>query len=220
MTSLAKPTEMPTADTRPSVGGIGPADPVAIGRWEGEGGATLPPRLAGVPDAMDSSDRFTVNSLWQAIHRPETDHSDPSESVMTSMTLDERSDLNPPSHGGLVDITSLDRQRIPVRIEASVKSFAEGLRAPIDNLQRALASSIYTDSTVLLRGVETALRQLRQLLRQQGIETESEPPKGPRLWSTDSRAGRYDPTEHNDAILQMLQRGPSARPQPHSNNPS
>jgi GrpE len=86
------------------------------------------------------------------------------------------------------------------------RSFAEELLPPIDNLQRALASSIYTDSPLLLRGVETALRQLRQLLRQHGIESDQELPRSARPWGLESGTNRYDPTSDNDAILQMLKR--------------
>ena len=59
---------------------------------------------------------------------------------------------------------------------------------------------------MLRRGAEMALQQLRQLLRQNGVETGRRPPGPLSAGSSIPVADRYSQAEANDAILEMLQR--------------
>ncbi len=121
--------------------------------------------------------------------------------------LDEQRDLNLRLAEDFGDITRRVHREAEARGSAQKQAFIDGLIKPIDSLERAIASGTSADSPVLRRGAEMALQQLRQLLRQNGVETGSRPPGLVNAGSSVPRAGRYSQSEANDAILEMLQRG-------------
>lgn len=124
--------------------------------------------------------------------------------------LDEQRDLNLRLAEDFGDITRRGHHEAEARASAAKQAFVDGLLPPIDNLERALASGTSADSPVLRRGAEMALQQLRQLLRQNGVETGRKPPGPVNPGSSVPSAGRYNQAAANDAILEMLQRGKSA----------
>ena len=121
--------------------------------------------------------------------------------------LDEQRDLNLRLAEDFGDISRRGHQEAEARASAAKQAFVDGLLPPIDNLERALASATSSDSPMLRRGAEMALQQLRQLLRQNGVETGRRPPGPLSAGSSIPVAGRYSQAEANDAILEMLQRG-------------
>ncbi len=124
--------------------------------------------------------------------------------------LDEQRDLNLRLAEDFGDITRRGYQEAEARASAAKQAFVDGLLPPIDNLERALASATSSDSPMLRRGAEMALQQLRQLLRQNGVETGRRPPVPLSAGYSSPVAGRYSQAEANDAILEMLQRGKPA----------
>ena len=86
------------------------------------------------------------------------------------------------------------------------ESFIKGLVPVVGSLERAFACGTCSDSPVLLRGVEMALQQLRQLLRQHGREIEKSRVNGPDARPRGSNPHLYDASKDNQSILEMLQR--------------
>ncbi len=119
----------------------------------------------------------------------------------------EQRESNPPLSADFGELGRRSHLEDEKRAAAQKQSFVEGLLAPIDNLQRALACATSTDSPLLRKGTEMALQQLRQLLRLHGIETEkwNQGPSNQR--SREPGARRYDLSADNEAILESLQRG-------------
>jgi molecular chaperone GrpE len=64
------------------------------------------------------------------------------------------------------------RQESEARATAQKESFIVELLPVIDNLERALAAGVSRDSAQFHQGVEMTLKQLQQLLRQHGVESE------------------------------------------------
>jgi molecular chaperone GrpE len=93
--------------------------------------------------------------------------------------------------------------------EASAQKdrFIHELLPVIDNLERALASDAPNGSKEIHQGVELTLRQLQQLLRNHGIE--SQDPRAQRFdpHLHDAVSQRRDPAQGDHSILEVLQRG-------------
>jgi molecular chaperone GrpE len=104
--------------------------------------------------------------------------------------------------GLLLELMTLRRRQAPrpeTAAEGQDNSFISGLVPAIETLQRALNAGGSPGSPLLHQGVEMALRQLRQLLRQHGVETEKS--------GLEQATERYDPAKGNLVILRMLQCG-------------
>lgn len=99
------------------------------------------------------------------------------------------------------------RQEGEARAVAQKESFIHELLPAIDNLERALASGASAGSVQFHQGVEMTLQQLRQLLRQHGIETQEGvgQPFDPRQHEAVSQ--RHDPAYSDQAIIEVFQRG-------------
>ncbi|MDR3460473.1 MAG: nucleotide exchange factor GrpE [Verrucomicrobiae bacterium] len=99
------------------------------------------------------------------------------------------------------------RLETETRASAQKESFIHELLPVIDNLERALAAGGAWDSAQFHQGVEMTLKQLQQLLRQHGIESEEiiGKPFNPHLHEALSQ--RHDPTQADHTILEMFQRG-------------
>lgn len=96
------------------------------------------------------------------------------------------------------------RQEAEGRAVAQKESFIHELLPALDNLERALASGASAGSQQFHQGVEMTMQQLRQLLRQHGIETQERvgQPFDPRQHEAVSQ--RHDPAHPDHAILEVF----------------
>ena len=99
------------------------------------------------------------------------------------------------------------RLEAEVRAAAQKESFIQELLPVIDNLERALASGGARDSAQFHQGVEMTLKQLQQLLRQHGIESEEIVGKPFDPHQHEALSQRHDSTQPDNTILEMFQRG-------------
>ncbi len=99
------------------------------------------------------------------------------------------------------------REEGETRAAAQKESFIRELLPAIDNLERALASGAYAGSLQFHQGVEMTLKQVRQLLRQHGIETEDSVGQLFDPLKHDAVSKRHDPVQGDHVILEEFQRG-------------
>jgi molecular chaperone GrpE len=99
------------------------------------------------------------------------------------------------------------RQEIETRSAAQKDSLIADLLPVIDNLERALASGGSRDSAQFHQGVEMTLKQLQQLLRQHGIESDEIVGKPFDPHRHEALAQGHDPAHADNAVLTILQRG-------------
>lgn len=99
------------------------------------------------------------------------------------------------------------REESEGRAAAQKEALIRELLPILDNLERALATDASPASRELHQGVEMTLQQLRQLLRQHGIEGEEcvGRPFDPHRHEAVSL--RHDPTQPDHVILDVFQRG-------------
>ena len=98
------------------------------------------------------------------------------------------------------------RQESEARAAAQKESFIVELLPVIDNLERALAAGASRDSAQFHQGVEMTLKQLQQLLRQHGIESEESVGKPFDPHRHEALSQGHDPTQPDHAILEVVQR--------------
>ncbi len=99
------------------------------------------------------------------------------------------------------------RQESEARGAAQKESLLKELLPTLDNLERALASGASVDSPMLHQGVEMTLHQLRQLLRQHGVESQECVGQPFDLRQQEAVSLRHDPTQPDQTVLEVLQRG-------------
>ena len=99
------------------------------------------------------------------------------------------------------------RLEVETRAAAQKESFIVELLAVTDNLERALVAGAAADTQQFHQGVEMTLKQLQQLLRQHGVESEEivGKPFDPHLHEALSQG--HDPAQPDHAILEVVQRG-------------
>jgi molecular chaperone GrpE len=99
------------------------------------------------------------------------------------------------------------RQETETRAAAQKESFIVELLPVIDNLERALASGASHDSAQFHQGVEMTLKQLQQLLRQHGVESDEiiGKPFDPHQYEALSQG--HDLAKPDHTVLTVLQRG-------------
>jgi molecular chaperone GrpE len=99
------------------------------------------------------------------------------------------------------------RQEAETRAAAQKDAFILELLPVTDNLERALASGVARDSAQFHQGVEMTLKQLQQLLRQHGVESEEivGTPFDPHR--QEALAQGRDPAQPDHTVLTVLQRG-------------
>jgi molecular chaperone GrpE len=93
------------------------------------------------------------------------------------------------------------------RAAAQKESFIHELLPIIDNLERALASGSSPDSPQFHQGVEMTLKQLQQLIRQHGIESDQIVGKLFDPHHHEAISQLHDPAQPDHAILEVVQRG-------------
>ncbi|HLX96397.1 MAG TPA: nucleotide exchange factor GrpE [Verrucomicrobiae bacterium] len=143
--------------------------------------------------------------------RPEPDASGveaaASESDALLKDLAEQKDLHLRLAADFENFKRRSRQESETRAAAQKESFIVELLPVIDNLERALASGASRDATQFHRGVEMTLKQLQQLLRRHGVESEEivGQPFDPHRQEALSQG--HDPAQPDHAILEVVQRG-------------
>jgi molecular chaperone GrpE len=143
--------------------------------------------------------------------RPETDATNvetaASESEALLKDLAERKDLHLRLAADFENFKRRSRQESEARAVAQKESFILELLPVIDNLERALAAGASRDSAQFHQGVEMTLKQLQQLLRLHGVESDeiTGKPFDPHLHEALSQG--HDPAQPNHTILEVVQRG-------------
>ena len=93
------------------------------------------------------------------------------------------------------------------RAIAQKESFIVELLPVMDNLERALAVGASRDSAQFHQGVEMTLKQLQQLLRQHGVESEEIIGKPFDPHRHEALSQGHDPAKPDHAVLEVVQRG-------------
>jgi molecular chaperone GrpE len=100
-----------------------------------------------------------------------------------------------------------NRLESEARSVAQKESFIVQLLPVVDNLERALASGASRKSAQFQQGVEMTLKQLQQLLRQHGVESEEVAGKPFDPHRHEALSQGFDPAQPDHAILEVVQRG-------------
>ena len=130
-----------------------------------------------------------------------------SESEALLKDLAEQRDLHLRLAADFDNFKKRSRQEAESRAAAQKEAFIAELLPVIDSLERALASGASRDSAQFQQGVEITLKQLQQLLRQHGVESDEivGQPFNPH-WQ-EALAQGHDPAQPDHAVLTVLQRG-------------
>ena len=128
-----------------------------------------------------------------------------SESEALLKDLAEQRDLHLRLAADFDNFKKRSRQESDARATAQKESFIVELLPVIDNLERALAAGASRDSAQFHQGVE--LKQLQQLLRQHGVESEEIVGKLFDPHQHEALSQGHDPAQPDHAILQVIQRG-------------
>ena len=134
-----------------------------------------------------------------------------SESEALLKDLAEQRDLHLRLAADFDNFKKRSRQESDARAAAQKESFIVELLPVIDNLERALAAGASRDSAQFHQGVEMTLKQLQQLLRQHGVESEEIVGKLFDPHQHEALSQGHDPAQLDHAILQVIQRGYSRR---------
>jgi len=121
--------------------------------------------------------------------------------------LAEQKDLHLRAVADFENFKRRSRQESEARAVAQKESFIVELLPVVDNLERALASGAAPDAPQFRHGVEMTLKQLQQLLRQHGIESEELLGKTFDPHQQEALSQRHDPAQPDHAILEVVERG-------------
>ena len=130
-----------------------------------------------------------------------------SESEALLKDLAEQKDLHLRLAADFDNFKKRSRQESEARAVAQKESFIVELLPVIDNLERALAAGASRDSAQFHQGVEMTLKQLQQLLRQQGVVSEEIIGKPFDPHRHEALSQGHDPAKPDHAILEVVQRG-------------
>jgi molecular chaperone GrpE len=143
--------------------------------------------------------------------RPEADantaETAASESEALLKDLAEQKDLHLRLAADFDNFKKRSRQESEARAMAQKESFIVELLPVIDNLERALAAGASRDSAQFHQGVEMTLKQLQQLLRQHGVESEEIIGKPFDPHRHEALSQGHDSAKPDHAILEVVQRG-------------
>ena len=129
------------------------------------------------------------------------------ESEALLKDLAEQKDLHLRLAADFENFKRRSRQESEARTVAQKESFIVELLPVIDNLERALAAGASRDSAQFHQGVEMTLKQLQQLLRQHGVESEEIVGKPFDPHRHEALSQGHEPAQPDHAILQVIQRG-------------
>jgi molecular chaperone GrpE len=121
--------------------------------------------------------------------------------------LAEQKDLNLRLAADFANFKRRSRQEAEDRARAEKESFIRELLPVVDNLERAFASGTSPDSPQFHQGVEMTLQQLRQLIRQHGIEPQESVGQQFDPSQHEAVSQRHDPVHPDQAILEVFERG-------------
>lgn len=99
------------------------------------------------------------------------------------------------------------RQESETRAAAQKDAFILELLPVTDNLERALASGASRDPGQFQQGVEMTLKQLQELLRQHGVESDGIVGQPFDPHRHEALASGHDPAQPDHAVLTVLKRG-------------
>ena len=137
----------------------------------------------------------------------DTDATAATESETLLKDLAEQKDLHLRLAADFENFKRRSRQESETRATAQKESFIVELLPVIDNLERALAAGAARDSAQFHQGVEMTLKQLQQLLRQHGVESEEIVGKPFDPHRHEALSQGHDPAKPDHAILEVVQRG-------------
>ena len=129
------------------------------------------------------------------------------ESEALLKDLAEQKDLHLRLAADFENFKRRSRQESEARAAAQKESFILELLPVMDNLERALAAGTTRDSAQFHQGVEMTLKQLQQLLRQHGIESDESAGKLFDPHRQEALSQGHDPAQPDHVILQVIQRG-------------
>jgi len=130
-----------------------------------------------------------------------------SESDALLKDLAEQKDLHLRLAADFDNFKKRSRLESDARAVAQKESFIVELLPVIDNLERALASGASRDSAQFHQGVEMTLKQLKQLLRQHGVDSEEIVGKMFDPHQHEALSQGHDSAQPDHAILEVVQRG-------------
>ena len=130
-----------------------------------------------------------------------------SESDTLRKDLAEQKDLHLRLAADFENFKRRTRQEAEARAVAQKESFMVELLPVLDNLERALAAGAARDSAQFHHGVEMTLKQLQQLLRQHGVESEEIVGKPFDPHRHEALSQGHDPDQPDHTILELVQRG-------------
>jgi molecular chaperone GrpE len=99
------------------------------------------------------------------------------------------------------------RQEAESRAAAQKEAFIAELLPVLDNLERALAAGAARDSAQFHQGVEMTLKQLQQLLRTHGVDSDEIVGQPFDPHRHEALASGHDPAQPEHAVLSVIQRG-------------
>ena len=99
------------------------------------------------------------------------------------------------------------RQEAEARAAAQKEGFIFELLPVVDNLERALASGASRDTAQFHQGVAMTLKQLQQLLRQHGVESDEILGQAFDAHRHEALSQGHDPAQPDHVVLSVLQRG-------------
>lgn len=135
------------------------------------------------------------------------DESAASESEALLSDLAKQKDLNLRLAADFENFKRRSRQEAEGRAVTQKESLIVELLPVIDNLERALASGASRNSIQFHQGVEMTLKQLQQVLRQHGVESEEIVGKAFDPHRHEALAQGHDPNQPDHAVLEVVQRG-------------
>jgi len=146
----------------------------------------------------------------QPITKPEANvpaETAPNESEVLLQDLAKQKDLHLRLAADFENFKRRSRQEADTRAAAQKESFIAELLPVVDNLERALASGASRDSAQFHQGVEMTLKQLQQLLRQHGVESDEIIGKPFDPHQQEALSQGHDPAQPDHTVLTVLQRG-------------
>ena len=136
-----------------------------------------------------------------------TDGTAAAESDALLKDLAEQKDLHLRLAADFDNFKKRSRQESEARAAAQKESFIVELLPVIDNLERALAAGASRDPAQFHQGVEMTLKQLQQLLRRHGVESEEIVGKPFDPHRHEALSQGHDPAQPDQAVLEVVQRG-------------
>ena len=129
------------------------------------------------------------------------------ESEALLKDLAEQKDLHLRLAADFENFKKRSRQESETRAVTQKDSFIVELLPVMDNLERALAAGASRDSAQFHQGVEMTLKQMQQLLRQHGVESEQLVGKPFDPHRHEALSQGHDLAKPDHIILEVVQRG-------------